>query len=251
MADIPDDELEATRNALAPTLDATAAVLPWLAKTRAPRFDKKLNTRWIEASQRLAAAWSERHTNPDAEIRPPLFALYSIALETGDADCLTFGEALAEAADQLENGETPHLVAALSAAIESLVEAEGLEHPTFPERAQHFANRLANVARLTPATAVRSPTIDRLFVDEATEHIEQMRYALAVLPPDAYALKNEAESLRLHAEQLELWGIVRASKEFSATLNAQLDHLDQLEVQDELSNQIEALASLIAAVLDY
>lgn len=251
MADIPDGELEATRNALAPTLDATAAVLPWLAKTRAPRFDKKLNMRWVEASQRLAAAWSERHTHPEMEIRAPLFALYSIALETGDADCLALGEALAEAADQLENAETPHLVAALSAAIESLIEAEGLEHPTFPERARHFASRLANVARLTPAKAVRSPTIDRLFVDEATEHIEQMRYALAVLPPDAYALKNEAENLRLHAEQLELWGIVRAAKELSATLKAELDQLDQLEVQDQLSDQIEALASLIGSVLDY
>ncbi len=251
MADIPDDELEATRAALAPTLDATAAVLPLLARTRAPRFDSQLNTRWIEACKRLASTWSERHGEQGEDLRPALFSLYGIALETGDADCLAFGEALAEAADRLESAETPHLVAALSAAIESLVETEGLEHPTFAERARHFATRLSQAARLDPAAAVRSPTLDRLFVSEANEHLEQMRDALAALPPDAYALKSESERLLQQAEQLELWGVIRATKAFIAQLTTQFDALDQPEMQDALADQIEELATLIAAILDY
>ena len=34
MADIPEDDLAESRAALAPTLDATAAILPWVAKPR-------------------------------------------------------------------------------------------------------------------------------------------------------------------------------------------------------------------------
>ncbi|MDR1995704.1 hypothetical protein [Azonexus sp.] len=36
-SDLPADELAATQAALEPTLTATAAVLPWLAKARPPR----------------------------------------------------------------------------------------------------------------------------------------------------------------------------------------------------------------------
>ena len=61
MADIPEHELEETRAALAPTLEATAAILPWVARPKKPRFDAKLNARWIAAGRRLAAAWSARH----------------------------------------------------------------------------------------------------------------------------------------------------------------------------------------------
>ena len=36
MADIPEDDLAESRAALAPTLDATAAILPWVAKPALP-----------------------------------------------------------------------------------------------------------------------------------------------------------------------------------------------------------------------
>ena len=61
MADIPEDDLAESRAALAPTLDATAAILPWVAKARPARFDPKLNERWIAAGKRLYQAWSDRH----------------------------------------------------------------------------------------------------------------------------------------------------------------------------------------------
>lgn len=54
MANIPEKDLEETRAALAPTLEATAAILPWLAKPQPLRFDEKLNQRWIAACDSLA-----------------------------------------------------------------------------------------------------------------------------------------------------------------------------------------------------
>ena len=107
MADIPEHELEETRAALAPTLEATAAILPWVARPKKPRFDAKLNARWIAAGRRLAAAWSERHGGGANDIRPAIFGLYAIAIETADTHCLRLGEALASAADRLEENVIP------------------------------------------------------------------------------------------------------------------------------------------------
>jgi len=103
MADIPEDDLAESRAALAPTLDATAAILPWVAKPRPARFDPKLNERWIAAGKRLYQAWSDRHGASAEAVRPAIFKLYAVALDTADSDCLRLGEALASAADRMED----------------------------------------------------------------------------------------------------------------------------------------------------
>ncbi len=95
-------------------------------------------------------------------IRPAIFNLYAVALETADSDCLRLGEALASAADRLEDtAPSPRLIAALSSAIECLREPAGLESDAFGERARHFAARLESTAATIDATE-RSAVLDQL-----------------------------------------------------------------------------------------
>lgn len=248
MADIPEHELEGTRLALAPTLEATAAILPWVAKPKKLRFDPKLNERWIAAGKRLATAWSERHGAGADDIRPAIFGLYAIAIETADANCLRLGEALASAADRLEESVLPpRLIAAMSAAIECLSETEGLEHPAFPERASHFAGRLeASAATARPDE--RSAVLDQLFVDEASEQIQLMHDALAALPPDAYALTTETLKLAQQAELLEIWGIMHLARQLSECVSRNATDLDSSPVRTEIQNLLKELGTTIATV---
>lgn len=241
MTDIPEEDLEETRAALAPTLEATAAILPWVAKPRVLRFAKQVNERWITGCTRLHTAWSVRHEQGSDDIRPSIFALYAVALETADADCLHLGEALASAADALEDGApSARLLAALTATTECFAEADGLEHVLFGERARHFAQRLES--SLAAGNEPRSAVVDRLFASEAGERLERMHDALAALPPDAYAIKLEAGELMQQAEYLELYGIVHLARQLQQTLphepgeletpsrrQALLDLLQQLE----------------------
>ncbi len=244
MADFPERELEETRAALAPTLEATAAILPWVAKPRKARFDPKLNERWIAGGKRLAAAWSERHDSGD--VRAAIFNLYAIALETADANCLRLGEALATAADLFEeNAEAPRLITAISAAVECLGEADGLENPVFAERAVHFAGRLETVASHAGPDE-RSAVLDRLFVDEAREQVQFMHDALAALPPDAYALLTESSKLAQHAELLEIWGIMHIARQLSETVGRNAADLDSRLAQingllDQLNDALTAV----------
>ncbi len=249
--DLPGDELEETRAALAPTLDATAAILPWVAKPRALRFDSKLNARWVEAFSRLTKAWSGRHGEDGHDLRPAIFALYGIALETADADCLHLGEALASAADQLEiTPGAPMLLAAMSAATESLGDTEGLEHVLFPERARYSSSRLEQAITAANSGSKRSSALDQLFVSEAGERLERMRDALDVLPLDAYALKLEANELAQHAEQLELFGIVHLCREFlrQFPVGGEAEILDTPGFRDLCLTNLAALTKAIAAV---
>jgi hypothetical protein len=248
MADIPEHELEETRAALAPTLAATAAILPWVAKPRKARFNPKLNERWIASVKRLAAAWSERHGAGADDIRPAIFGLYAIAIETADTNCLHLGEALASAADRLEEeAQPPRLIAAISAAIECLTEADGLEHPAFPERAEHFAGRLVASAAATN-TDERSAVLDRLFVDEATEHIQLMHDALAALPPDAYALTTESLKLAQQAELLEIWGVMHLARQLSDTIGRHTANLDDPSIRACVEKLLTDLSQTIATV---
>ena len=247
MHPIPDEELELTRQALAPTLDATAAVLPWLAKPAPPRFAPELNDRWRSAARRLQLAWSNRHLDGDADVRPALFALYAVAVDTADTDCLRFGEALASAADRLETaGEHPRLIAAFTSAVESLDEEKGLEHDTLGERCRHFAQRLEDV--LTRREQERSPLIDRLFIDEALERVDNMKVALATLPPDAYALKLEAEELALHAEQLELWGVMHQARRLHKLTGNKPASLEYPWYRERIEGEIAHLQHLIGLI---
>lgn len=248
MNGIPDKELEETRAALAPTLEATAAILPWLSRPRPLRFDKKINQRWIDACLCLAKAWSDRHGVDHSVIRSAIFTLYGLALETTDADCLRLGEALASAADQLERPEpSPRLIAALTATIECFSEPEGLEHRVFAERARHFAERLDATLLLKSDTGERSPVLDHLFAEEANERIGLMHDALAALPPDAYALKCEAAQIAQQAEYLELYGIVHQACALVESIANERD-LDSDAVRRRLEESLCQLTRTIAAV---
>ena len=248
MADIPEEDLEETRAALAPTLAATAAILPWVSKPRQLRFEAKLNARWVAAGKRLAAAWSDRHGAGAESIRPAIFSLYAIAIETADGDCLRLGEALASAADRLENeSPSPRLIAAITGTIECLNEADGLEHEAFADRAQHFSMRL-EAAASAPDNAERSVVLDRLFVDEAGEQIDLMRDALAALPPDSYALTTEAMKLAQQAELLELWGIMHLARQMTDYIGRNAAELDSDEHREEIERLVHLLATAIAAI---
>jgi hypothetical protein len=248
MTEIPGDGLEETRAALAPTLEATAAILPWLAKPRPLRFDAKLNERWVAAGKRLSVAWSDRHGAGTQLIRPAIFELYGVALETADAECLRLGEALASAADQLETANpAPRLIAALTACIECLSDATGLEQVVFPERARHFAQRLESSARPCTEASERSIVLDRLFVADAHERLEQMHDALATLPPDAYALKLEASELAQHAEHLSLHDIMQLALAIASQVDGQLN-LDTDLARRRIQDMLERLSEAVAAV---
>ncbi|MGE5491766.1 MAG: hypothetical protein ACM31P_10855 [Actinomycetota bacterium] len=203
----PDDPLEETRAALAPTLEATASILPWVGKDKKPRFPPEAAKRWQEVCDRLAVCWFERHEDGLAGLRPAVFELYSSALELGEANCLRLAEALASATDRLEpNGDVSHprLVAALTATFESLSVPGSLEQEAFPDRAQHFADRLEFCADPQNADQVRSPVLDRLFADEAGDCLERIQEALTVLPADVYGIRLAAEDIAGLAEPLDL-----------------------------------------------
>lgn len=248
MADLPDDDLEDGRAALDPTLAATADILPWLARPRPPRFDPALNARWVAAGQALQAAWANRHAAGYGPLRPAIFSLYGVALDTADADCLHLGEALAGAADRLEDGAPPaRLVAALSACTECLVDPAGLEHELFGERARHFARRLDSV----PASAqdsARSAAIDQLFLEDAGEQLALLRDALAALPPDACALTSEAHRLATQADLAEVPEIVRLARQLADYAGHHAAELDATGHQQALETLIDRLAEAIAAV---
>lgn len=221
MTDKAEDELAATRAALAPTLEATAAILPFLARPQAPRFPPELSGRWQEACQRLGKSWNERHGDGLEEVRPAVFELIAVAIELADRDCLRLAEALATACDALDADdalEHAPLVAAISAAVECLGEPNGLEHVNFSQRFNHFAQRLENCPRRVDATAPVRPPIDRLFFDEARECLEHVLTALQRLPADAQSAREAAELLTHLAEPLELHEVVSQGKQLADLL---------------------------------
>lgn len=242
MAAADDKDLDQTRQALAPTLNAAASVLPLLARAAMPRFSPGLNKRWQEACKALAGAWTDRHGDGAGDVRPAIFALFNLALESGDPDCLRLAEALASVCDKLEQENVPtRTIAALTACIECLAEPGGLEHEAFGERARHFARRLEDCAAPAQKMPERSFVLDKLFVEEALERIERMHEALDVLPPDAYALKEESSELWQQAAQLELWGIYHMAREIEAiaTVNADLEQKNLIDRLVTLLHDVE------------
>lgn len=245
--DIPDDDLAGTRAALAPTLAAAAAVLPWLNKQRSPRFAAEINERWVRACQELDAAWSARPASGGGSVRPAVFALYGVALDSKDADCLALGEALASATDRLEDDQpSPHLIAAMSAAIECFDEAGGLEHEAFPQRARHFARRLQHAVE-QPGNQQRSPLIDRLFASEVSERLTLMREALDALPPDAVMLKSEAAQIAEQAELIELYGVMDLARQLARQIDGTTD-LEQPATRTAIGHALDRLTAAIAAL---
>lgn len=250
MADLPDDDLAGTRAALAPTLAATAAILPWLAKEHPPRFPVELNQRWITAAQNLAATWSVRQGDDWRRFRQAVFDLYVVALDSHDTDCLALGEALASAADRLDGGAAPgYLMAALSATTECFIEATGLEHEAFPQRARHFTQRLL-VAVEQPTDQKRSPLIDRLFAAESRDRLLLMREALDALPPDAVMIKCEALLIAEQAELIELYGVMDLARQIAGHIDAAIDlehTANRTTIADALRRLDEAVAVIAAS----
>lgn len=248
MADIPDDDLEKTRTALAPTLDAMASILPWVGKTQPVRYPPELNKRWQAACQTLADGWSQHGRSDPAMIRPLVFALLAVAIETGEADCLRFGETLASVADHIEHKAPGNrLSAALSATTEALLDEGGLENPHFGERLRHFTGRLDAALRPSSKPGERSDTLDRLFVQDADERLARMHEALEVLPIDVYALELEISELIQHAEQIEMWGIYHLARQVQ---NYALQLSDASEaVQDQAAQDIARQLALIEDAL--
>lgn len=247
--DLPEAALAETRAALAPTLEATSAILPWVRTPRQPRFAPASAKRWQTVCDRLSGAWSERHGDGLTRLRPAVFELCAVALELGDLDCLRLAEALASATDRLEAGNLDiRLAAALSAALECLGEADALEHEAFPERARHFAARLQRCADPQGEAQARSEVFDRLFAAEAAECLERMHDALALLPPDAYGLKLAASELGRQAETLELDAIAALASRLVGLLTLRAgEHVD-LEAHETRSAAEALIAELEKAV---
>jgi len=249
-----DAELDAARAALAPTLEATASILPWVAKPPEPRFPPEPAGRWQATSVRLAAAWADRPGPGLADLRPAIFALCSIAIELADSDCLRLSEALASATDRLETPgslDDARLVTSLSAVIECLAEPGNLEHEAFSERARHFTARLQRCAAPQAGPLVRSNALERIFLIEAGECLEQMNDALDALPPDAYGLKTAAARLARQAGMLELEDIVTTAGELVRLLTLRAGESVDLEaaaVRDRARSLVDQLDGAIAAI---
>lgn len=253
MADFPEKPLsgtplEETRAALASTLEATAAILPWVAKPQPVRFPPELNKRWMASCTDLARLWSERHTQGQHAVRPAIFSLLGIALETGDIDCLRLSEALASAADQLEAGPaSARLIAALTATSEALLEPNGLENSGFTSRAQHFAQRLDNSLLPSNKPGQRSDVLDNLFIGDTEERLERMREALIVLPIDVYALQLESREMIHQAQEIELYGMVHLGRQL-ADYVLQLHEAGE-EVQERARHEISVLLDTLEKTL--
>ena len=251
MADLPDDDIEKTRTALAPTMDAMTSILPWVGKSQPVRYPEELNKRWQSACKALADCWSTRGRSDPAAIRPDVYALLGIAIETGDADCLQLGETLASVADYLEhNPPGNRLSAALTASTEALLDEGGLENPLLGERIRHFSSRLDAAMRPSTKPGERSDVLDRLFVQDSEERLQRMHEALEVLPIDVYALELEASELIQHAEQIEMWGIyhlARQLRNFALQLSDASEAI-QDQAADDIANQLALIETALRAI---
>ncbi len=246
-----DNDLDETRAALAPTLEATVAILPWVNKPQPVRFPPELNKRWEAACQELSERWAGRHQQGAARVRFTIFSLLNVALETRDVDCLHLAETLASVADKLEEGPPDaRLVAALTATCEALLEPNGLENTAFIGRAQHFSQRLEQCLQPSSKPGVRSDVLDQLFVNDSEERLERMREALIVLPVDIYALQIESQAMVQHALEIEMFGIVHLGRQlvhYVALMN-EAGEREQERARDEISALLDTISDALAAV---
>ena len=243
----PENALAETRAALAPALAATAAILPWLHKPQTPKYAPVLNARWQAACKTLAQDWASPPLNPSS-LRQAIMTLYQVAIEISHVDLLALTEALLTCADEFEH-TPPGLPqkAAFSATIECLLDRDGLEHPAIDERARHFSRRLSDTRQTSHETG-RSTAIDRLFVDEALDHLDHLHAAMAALPVDAYTLSSEAAALAYRAEQLELWGIMHLAQEIVDLVNCHAEYLELPNIQHLINDSLNCLHDSILAV---
>lgn len=247
-------ELEETRAALAPTLAATAAILPWVTQVKAPRFPPALAGRWQDICQRAREAWGDYPGGGTAPLRSAIFELCALAVDLGDVDCLRLAEALAGAHDHLDlaAGEVaPQLRAAISAALEFAAEGGSLQHDLFSLRAQHFATRLEQ--GWGPSAPTRAAAVDRWIAAEIRESLGLMGADLDRLPPDAYGLKAHAADLGRFASALEMSAIATLTGAMVRLLTIRAGESVDLEdganrqrILDLMAQLDEAAANLLA-----
>lgn len=251
-----DDDLKETRAALAPTLEATAAILPWVNAPREPRFPPEKTSLWESACQKLLVAWQNRHVDQYENFRPAVMALMTSAIDLGDVDLLRLAEAFASAADAFElpaRAADPRLAAAIAAACESICVPGSIEHDGFPHQARHAAGRIEQVLTLPVDQLIRTPTLDRLFVTEAGDCLDRMHEALEQLPADAYAIKLAAEDIADLADPLELETIALLARALANRLTPQNGSNPDLEdhyLLAEIETRITELGVLVDTIED-
>lgn len=244
----PENESADAAPPLASTPQAAAALLPLLAGARTARYSAEKAAPWKAACCSLLQGWAERLSHGLGDFRTAVFALCAAAVELNDPECLRLAEALASASDRLESDggiDNLPLAAAITATLECLGEPDNLEHPAFADRVRHLSGRLENCARLpapaalldspaaqplqTSVSAHRSPTIDRLFAEEAGEILDQFAAALDAVPPSAAEAADIMLQLHAAAETLELAAICT----LSAALADVLDLLGRQPVSED------------------
>jgi hypothetical protein len=237
------------RNPLAATLEATHAILPWVARPRDPRFSMSQRALWDNAVEALGLAWSDCRAAPDKadwpRLRHALFKLLDGALALAHAAPLRLAEALAAATDTLETTPpTARLLTTLEAALELLREKDFLEHEALVSRVEQLVARLARHDE-----GPRSRPLDALFAREAKEEIGQMRHAQSAVPPDRAALAQSARHLRQLAEPLDLAPLAWAAFRF-AQIVPTLDPLwlDRAPGYDILQGWIDCVERWIQAI---
>lgn len=230
----PPMEALVPRGPLASTLEATAAILPLMARDKEARFKSEQRQAWDAACQTLARAWEQRQSSW-APLRQGVFALLEGALPLQHPAPLKLAEALASATDTLEHREpSPRLLAALTASVELLGEADFLEHEALEARVAQLVTRLAS------GEQEGSPALEALFVQEAQEVLDHLHLALEAVPPDPDLLATEAghlQELAEHAERPDVsrWAGLLAWR-FQQLSPDQLDHgPERSEVQSCLT----------------
>ncbi len=236
-----------------PKLDAASAILPVLAQISKPRFDPKINTQWKAECKNFYQLWKNRKIN-DAQslenLHNCVWKIYQLTLKTKDDICLPFGEALMSAFDRFETMDEEHnrnafpLITALAAVTEMLNDPQGLEHTQLDNRLNYFRERL-NSAAICNNYNGRSNKIDKMFQNEAYEHLDLMQEALISLPPDITTLKESADWLVQEAEQIELNVIAKQARNIEIKINTLAENLDDELARLDVVESLPILSKII------
>jgi hypothetical protein len=207
---------------LAPMLEATAAVLPFLqGGEKKKRFTAAQRADWDIAARLFCAVWRVRQSKPQGwqALRQAVVLLLEGALPLEHPAPMKLAEALAEALDAQDTREGPppaRLIAAFSATAELLGakddSADFLEHEALDARIEQLAARLGKALSDAP-----SETLFALFVREALPEIEEMVLAMDAMPPDVLSLADAAERLAALCQPLELAALAHTARRFGET----------------------------------
>lgn len=244
--------------------DVVAGILPLFSSARSARYTPEKAEPWKAACTQLQQGWETRRQGL-YEFRAAVFGLCAAAVELNDPDCLKLAEALATASDklELEGGlDNLPLTAAITATLECLGEPDNLEHPAFTDRVRHLAGRLEQCANapFTPAMpsggstmptpSPRSATIDRLFAEEASEHLDNLHAALDAVPPQASDAADALRQLAAQADALEIDAIRALSEQLAEVLEQLALHASSedwrilaLDLEDLLKKQVDTVAN--------